>query len=1234
MTARIRARRLWPLVALAGVLLAGFILALPGRGLALSHYWGRHPDKERLVIVFPETIPKYTVQRTGKREITVMLPHGYWERDEKPQSGQFGTADLFLNVKVIPDGLVVQTKTDAFGYIQFPLYDRGKLVIDVFKDPIGAKWEPGQRQETPSPAAAKHKPPAPHPPQAPQPVTSSEPPEKQAPPAPEKAGKPELPAPRETPAPVKQPEPTERETSPASPGPESAPPPSEVPEVPETPGSPAQGETPDQADGAKEGQSFESLKEEFEALRKQAAPPAEQTPQPSTTPTPQPGQNRIFSVPYTYRAPIKKQSPDEAEPTQPKQEKPSAPDRNSSLENPDKSTVLAFFEGLPFAPSIAEAAEQAHSVRQSIDPNAAPQEEPARDSQDSQESQDSHDTQDSQDARSAAAPQGQPGETQGPSRMAEPSPPSAGGEAGAGEPADGFTLRARMAPPTTTIPVAVDAPQRLAPPATSTPTASGPTTPAARPSQEPSGDAASASAPSTPSTESVPQATEPASGAEAPSAAAAAPEGTPAPEEQSASATPDKEEATSETAQESEPKGEEKRQATATERVMAEKVGEDPNAPPDFEEVMLTGRAALANEDYQNALDLFEGIKSHPLLPEDLRTDVLFNYADALYALSKSNLRENYAKLTDAYTEAMNSDLESMRVPEALFQLGLLNLKVNSPDQARAYFNILKKRYPDDDRIPMINYYWGEYYYDHKDYQKAADEFQYIVQKYPDNRFVREASVGLARALNKLGYVDQAQEIVEYIEKRWPRFYVEYPPLLEMFGDVNYKAGLLEQAKLDYWTYYNMDPDAEGADVILARLGDIYLELGDMDTAKEVYEMAVQKFPEREGGLIAQMRLAEQGVYDKPTMQDMFSVFDRPYTEKPVEVYEAIVQRYPNSELAPLAQLKLAMWYLWNDRLREALDAAGAFREKFPGNELLESAQDVAMKAFDKLVAQYLREENYVPLVDVWENSPILLSRQDDLAPETRIGLSTAFWKTGAMQQARNLLDPFFMGPAMPKHSENALMLAMSICLDERDWECITDLALRTELWELSPRVREELDYNLALAYENLDQPEKSAPLWAELADREDIDPAQLAYIHYFLAHEARDDQDFRRAYELAQDSLGTFLESREDEQKIKDLLALLMDITRKTGRTREALKWAIEYSRYVNKNDPEWPALRYQMAQLYHKLADSQKWQAILEELVKDKPNSLYGRMAASELQTREIEKNARQFTPSVGQL
>jgi len=1249
MTQTVASGRALRLLSLAAALTAALLLAAPDPASALSHYWGRHPDKERLVVVFPEAIPAYSVKRTGKREITLSLPQGYWQQDDKPQPGIFNTATLLQDVNVVHDsaggaGLQILLKTEAFGYIQFPLRDRGKLVIDVFKDPIGAKWTPGQSSQAaakPSPAPESKPQQAKATPKPAQVRKSVEPPAAPKPPAVSETSKPaeaaveaasahdaqearpraDIPEPRPEPKqaplqdatpqapqaaeqkPASQPEPepaAAQQAAPSQPAPADMPArtaedsaaPASTAEAPDTPEAQASA-----AEAQKGGESLETLKKQFEEVR--SRPTSEPPRAEGTAPQRSKGSRSFFSVPYSYRAPIKDQGPDAVQPrsnsgSDAGGRAPTSGDQSSSLESPPQRGLLRFLdEALSVPPAYAVEQEAANDA-----------EAPAPTG-----------------AQAAADADTAPVNSDDTAQLPGEAAPGLGdaGDAAPEVQNEGFSVRARMAPPETTTP-----------------------TPVLAPARSPAGTAEREAELPQPGVEqsAVPAAQEPAAAQPEAAQEAAAPE----------DATP--EVATPEAAQDAQTEAAgDQPQRGEEERAPAEPVAEnlepaapqareaadgepDPNAPPDFEEVILAGRAALANEDYQNALDVFEGIKNHPLLPEALRTDVLYNYADALYALSKNTMRENYAKLTTAYTEAMNSDLDEMRVPDALFKLGVLNLKVNSPDQARAYFNILKKRYPDDDRIPLTNYYWGEYYYDHEDFQKAADEFQYIVQKYPDNRFVREASVGLARSLNKLGYVDQAQEIVDYIEKRWPRYYVEYPPLLQLFGDVHYKAGLLDKAKLNYWTYYNMDPEAEGADLLLARLGDIYLELGDMETAKEVYDMAVQKFPDSEGGLIAQMRLAEQGVYDTPSIQDMFSVFDRPYTRKPVEVYESIVNDYPNSELAPLAQLKLAMWYLWNDKLPEAMEAASDFERKFPGNELLESARNVALSAFDKLTDRYVREQNYVPLVELWENTPILQGQQDDLAPETRLGLATSLWKTGEMQKARNLLDPFFMGAAMPKHSENALMLAMAICLDDRDWQCIVDLARRTELWDISPRVHEEMQYNLALAYENLDQPEKSAPLWAELAGREDIDLNQMAYIHYFLAHKARDDGDYKRAYDLGQNSLGTFLEERSDQQKIKDLLALLMDVTRKTGRTREALKWAIEYSRYINKSDPEWPALRYQMAQLYRQLADNQKWEAILTELVEDKPNSLYGRMAASDLKTRKLEENARQFSPSVGGL
>ncbi len=1220
-----RASRLWSLV-----LLLLFLLPV-GQAHGLTHYWGKHPDKERLVIVFDDTIPTYTVKRTDQKSITLVLPQGYWQSHEKPQANTFGSAKLLSNVVVTPEGLRIDLKTNAFGYIQFPLDDRGKLVVDIFPDPIGAKWKP----EAEAPAQ-------PTPPAAPweqavqeegvkpgsalqklleQRERSAQMPTQPAGPlADEPETSPSLPTQPEIPTP--QPQPV------AEPQPEPLP-------------APPAAQTPDP--------------EATSQATSQPGPEASPLPQPApSTAGPQPQERTstkqdkgrpgsFFSVPYSYRAPISRSGPQElnndgqplpqpdvnAPPTPAAPRMPDERDNQSDAgagvsplaaataqtgpERP-QTGMQRLLEGAHFGIALAHAQEQA-GLRQTFDPET-PQPSEELDQPDTQ-----------------IAPR--------------PGPQEAGD----------FTLRAIMAPKDQTLPAPVqrigssrdvrkdpmeqataplpEVEQELPPDApdaqTEIQTEAQPEVrvqvqPEAQPFPEAAAEVLEPASSPEPEQAAAPETVEPAVQADAPAmeetTAAQAPAATDAPEQADQAIRADQ--GDQEQAQEPDVREMLELQKQLTDGAAKEQEG------PSFEETLLSGRAALANEDYENALVIFTGLKQHANLPKELVEDVVYNLAEALYAVHRNDLRENYSRIVNAYTEAMNNNLESTRVPEALFKLGLLNLKVDNPREAEAYFNILKRKYPDDDRIPLIHYYWGEYHFDRKDFQRAADEFQYIVQKFPDNRFVREASVGLARSLHNLGYEEQAQEIVDYIEKRWPRYYVEYPPLLRLFGDVNYKVGMKDRAKLNYWTYYNLDPDGEDADIVLARLGDIYLDLGDTNTAKELYEMAVEKFPDREGGLIAQMRLAEQGVYDAPTIADMFSVFDRPYSLQPAQVYERIVTRFPNSELAPLAQVKLAMWHLWNKRYRDALEAAQTFQQKFPGNALMDNTRTVAMQAFSSLVLQDLREENYQSVVNLWDANSILSSQEEQLPPETRIGLATSLWKTGSPDKGRRLLDPFFLSPAMPEQAENALMLAMSICLDTRDWRCLTDLAERTELWEISPVVRETMDYNLALAYENLGQSNKSAPLWEQLAQRQDIDPKQMAYVSYFLAHEARNKDDFKRAFELAQDSLSYFLDQREELDKIKDLLALLMDITHKTDRTRESLRWAIEYARYINRNDPEWPALRYRMAQLYKDLADMQKWRTILQELEKDMPHTLYGRMAASDLKTQQIEQGARQFVPT----
>ncbi len=671
-------------------------------------------------------------------------------------------------------------------------------------------------------------------------------------------------------------------------------------------------------------------------------------------------------------------------------------------------------------------------------------------------------------------------------------------------------------------------------------------------------------------------------------------------------------------------------------------VDEDGNPVPppvSSRNLLFQAKVALNNGEPEKTLTLLDELHKRTDLQPTQREEVLYLASDALYAQGKHDLLANYDQITKALTIAMNYNPKSERIPAALLRMGLLNLKVGNTREAEAYFNILKREHPNDANIPLTYYYWGDYFFNQKQYQKAADQFQYVVQNHPDSQFVRESSVGLARSLYRLGYYAQAYQIVDYIEKRWPRFYVEYPPFLNMMGDVAYRMQDYEAARGHYWTYYNIDPDGEEADLILARLGDIYLQEERIDSARQIYEEAARKFPDKDGGLISLMRLAEEGIHDAPDIGDMFTVFDRPYSLRPRDIYQKIISNHPKSTLAPLAQLKLAMWQLWNRQYSDSLSTATEFVQKFPDSELLPRVREVAMKNFNMLAADNIDQKNYERIMQAWDQYPIVRGQESELTPESRIALGISMAQRDQPAKALEVIDPFFRGLKVPTFSEMAMNLALSTYLGLEKWDAVLTLADRIELWELTPEAQRQLDYARALALENTGRPDEAIALWQQLHLHDDVPQEEEGYTQYFLARDAEKRRDLSTAYTLAQGSLRNFTELAEknpdqaDKTKIKDLLNMLMDITEVSGRASEALDWAAQYADHTTADDVDYPAWQYRLARLHKKNEDMKQWRSILTKLRDTNPQSLYGRMAASELRSHDLSQSAAQFSPT-GQL
>jgi len=646
---------------------------------------------------------------------------------------------------------------------------------------------------------------------------------------------------------------------------------------------------------------------------------------------------------------------------------------------------------------------------------------------------------------------------------------------------------------------------------------------------------------------------------------------------------------------------------------------------------LYEAQSLMFNGSLAAALPLYEDILKQPGVPDDVREETLYAVADIKKQLNSDNLSGKFDEVAQAFIEAMNANLRSNRVPRALLNLGLLNLQVGNFPEARAYFKILQEKYPDDDNIPSISYYWGEYFYRKGEYKKAADQFQYLIQTYPEHQLVKQAAYYLADSLNRTGFLDQAFQIVDYIDKRWPDYYMENMEFLRLAGSVEMELKKWQAAKNHYFTYYNLNPDADGADVVLARIGDIYIRLGLKKPAKQIYEKVVTNYPDEEGGLIAKMRLAEEGIFDDPAMHEMVDIFDRPYNLNPQRVYKEIVTKHPDSPLAPIAQLKLAMWYAFNKKYPEALTAAQDLIENYPDSPLVEKTKTLGDSVFVLAVPGMIGEERYARVVRYWETYDFIGKDGSKVDDKTKLAIATSYWKIGQPEKALELIEPYLQKKQVPGVSDDALGLAVNIHLDQLNWKKIADLvSMAKKNWKLKPAQQKQLDYARAMSLQNLGDAKEAMPMWAELAKDASVDPAFRAYAMYYMAKDAMQRQDLRRVFVYAQEALALLLQTNGDPEKIKDTVLMSIYATERSGRYDEALKWAKEYDRYIEVDNPEWASTRFKLARIYRKAGAMDEWKQLLGDIIEKKPDTLQAQLAKSALETYELEQKASEYQPA----
>ena len=233
--------------------------------------------------------------------------------------------------------------------------------------------------------------------------------------------------------------------------------------------------------------------------------------------------------------------------------------------------------------------------------------------------------------------------------------------------------------------------------------------------------------------------------------------------------------------------------------------------------------------------------------PED-DADILYTLGDSQYELGK------YDSMVETYQEAIkkypfhgkfgeDSQLAHMRLTNYYF------FRQKKYEKAIENYETILQRYPLSPYAYRAKYLLGESYLALGEFDKAARQFDMVKEdfqasKYIDPEYYEAAHFKDGDAYYEAGYYEYA--IPSYIEalQRFPLNPHSYEARLNL-ADAYYKEGDLNNA-LQVYSYYLINfPEKDEDGFVLSKMAELYRERMDYDLARKTWRTFQKKFPHK-----------------------------------------------------------------------------------------------------------------------------------------------------------------------------------------------------------------------------------------------------------------------------------------------------------------------------------------------------------------------------------------------------
>lgn len=263
-------------------------------------------------------------------------------------------------------------------------------------------------------------------------------------------------------------------------------------------------------------------------------------------------------------------------------------------------------------------------------------------------------------------------------------------------------------------------------------------------------------------------------------------------------------------------------------------------------------------------------------------------------------------------------------------------------------------------------------------------------------------------------------------------------------AEKQWAARQIDAAQRSYTTFLQRYSEHPNTHLIAARLADILRTQEHYREALEAYTAVLQGYPESEGAIISQIRMAELGA----TFPDLLPAGDEPrYAayRHPLQTLRRLTRDYPFSPLADVARFKVGEILLQQNDLAAALAMFQQLLRRPLPDALRHDVEQRLRQTLGRQLDDYQRQGVFFDVLRTFFAYKSSLPPAETGHLDLLYPVVASYAQLGLFDEAQSLLPPLLAAAATPiQHAHMALVQAMLFAQSGRS-EVVTALLTPVE---------------------------------------------------------------------------------------------------------------------------------------------------------------------------------------------